>query len=197
MRKTRIGRVRIPLRYQFRRGFVRYVENDCAAIQVADVNTVGTFGIDVGVVNPVVVAATRIVRRMRIKARQGGRLIALARARQPPASRLLRFGRIAHVDDAITLIVTRVAGREIRCPAGAVNVLAIDKPDAMHTPRLRSRAIEERDRTRVFRHGNIEQLDAGVLDIPAIGLIGDGHDIAGNLQRVRGAYSCAAGRFAR
>jgi hypothetical protein len=55
----------------------------------------------------------------------------------------------------------------------------------MHAARMRPGAIKERNRFRIFRLGNIEQLEARGLQILFRGLIGDRHHIPASLQRVR------------
>ena len=66
-----------------------------------------------------------------------------------------------------------------------MHVFAVAEPELMHAARVRSGAVEERNRFRIFRLGNVEQLEARGLQILLRGLIGDRHQVAAGLQRVR------------
>ena len=92
---------------------------------------------------------------------------------------------IAHVEDPVALIVQRMGRREIGGAAAQMDELAVAEPELVHAARMRSGAVDEGDRFRIFRHRNVEQFEAGGLQSLLLGLVGDRHDIAGDLQRVR------------
>ena len=66
-----------------------------------------------------------------------------------------------------------------------VHVFAVAEPQLMHAARGRARAVEERNRARLFRHRHVEQFQPGRLLPDLLRLIGDRQDVAGHLQRVR------------
>ena len=115
----------------------------------------------------------------------GASLVADARARHPPAPDLLRRGRIAHVEDLVALVVELVVGDEIRRARRHVDVFAVAEPELVHAARLVARAVHERDRLRIFRHRDVEQLEAGGLLARLLDLIGHRHDVADHFERVR------------
>ena len=118
--------------------------------------------------------------------RAGGGSLSPARvpgSHQRPTSVGLR--RIAHVEDAIELIVVGMRGREVGRAGRHVHVFAVAEPELMHAARMRTRAVEEADRLRLLRHRNVEQLEAGGLEPDLLGLIRDRHDVVGDLERVR------------
>ena len=65
-----------------------------------------------------------------------------------------------------------------------VDVFAVAEPELVHAARMRARAVVERDRVRLLRVGDVEQLHAGRLQALLLGLVGDRHDVAAGLQRV-------------
>ena len=73
---------------------------------------------------------------------------------------------------------------EVRRTRRHVDVFAIAEPELMHAARMFARAIEEADRLRVLRLGDVEQLHARRLHVLLLGLVGDRHDVAAGLQRV-------------
>ena len=118
-------------------------------------------------------------------ARRRHHVVALPRARHPPAADFDRLRRIAHVNAAVELIVLRMGRREIARARRAMHVFAVAEPELVHAARMRARAVKEPDRFRIFRLGNVEHLDAGRLQIFLRRLIGDRHQVAAGLQRVR------------
>ena len=118
-------------------------------------------------------------------ARRRPHVVALARAGHPPAADLDRLRGIAHVDAAIELVVGRIGRLEVARAGRAMDVFAVAEPELMHAARGRPRAVEERDRLRILRLRNVEQLEAGRLQILLRGLVGDRHHVAAGLERVR------------
>ena len=122
--------------------------------------------------------------------------VAFHQSRHPPAPRFFGLGRIAHIDAAVNLVVGGVAGLEIGRPGGAMDVFAIDKPQLVNAHGMGPGTIEKGDRLRIFRIGNIEQLDARRMKPEAggqgarlgPGLVGNRHDIAAHLEAV-GAHA--------
>ena len=55
----------------------------------------------------------------------------------------------------------------------------------MYAARARPRTVEERDRLRMLRRRDVEQLESGGLQPLFLRLIGDRHEVAAGLQRVR------------
>ena len=106
-------------------------------------------------------------------------------ARHPPAADLDRLRRIAHVDAAVELVVVRVARLEVRRAGRHVHVFAVAEPQLMHAARMLARAVEEGDRARLLRHRDVEQLEPGRLLADLLRLVGDRHDVAGDVERVR------------
>ena len=111
--------------------------------------------------------------------------IADARARHPPAPDLLRRGRIAHVEDLVALVVELVVRDEIGRARRHVHVLAVAEPELVHAARFLARAVHEGDRLRLLRHRDVEQLEAGRLLPRLLALVGDRHDVADHLERIR------------
>ena len=66
-----------------------------------------------------------------------------------------------------------------------VDVFAVAEPELVHAARGLARAVEERDRFRLLRHRDVEQLEARRLLALLLGLVGDRHQVAAGLQRVR------------
>jgi hypothetical protein len=122
---------------------------------------------------------------LRIETLRRGRAVAFARAGQPQAPRLHRLGRVAHVDDAIELIVVAMPGLEIGGAARHVHEFAVDEPQRMHSARMRSRRIEVRDALRPFGHRDVEQLEAGRSESRLLRLIRDRHRVAYDVERIR------------
>ena len=116
---------------------------------------------------------------------RGRRLVvAFARAGQPPASDFGRLRRVAHVEAAIELVVERMRRLEVGGAGGHVDVFAVAEPELMHAARELAAAIDEGDRLRFFRHGNVEQLEARRLLSDLLALIGHRHGVAADLERV-------------
>ena len=174
-----IGRMIVPARHHFRPGPVRNVENDHPAVDIAEIGAVGALWIDVCIVRAEAgVGAFRMTHRRRLA-------VALSRARQPPAADLDRLRRVLHVDDPVELVILGVGRREVRRAGAHVDVFAIGKPQLMNAARMGPGAIEERDRTRGFRHRDVEQLEPRGLQPLLFRLIGDRHDVADRFQRIR------------
>jgi hypothetical protein len=111
-------------------------------------------------------------------------VVALLRAGHPPAADLDRLRRIALVNAAVELFVLRMGRREIPRARRAVDVFAVAEPELMHAARMRAGAIEEPDRFRILRLGNVEHLETGRLQVLLRGLIGNRHQVAAGLERI-------------
>ena len=155
------------------------VHHEHAGIEIGEIEPVGTLRVDVGVVR-----AVALVERRSLVARRRRLVVALARAGQPPAADLDRLRRVLHVEAAVELVVERVVRFEVRRAGAHVNVLAVAEPQLVHAARIRPRAVHERDRLRVLRLGDIEQLEARRLLADLLGLVGDRQDVAGELERI-------------
>ena len=169
--RRRIG----PVRDRLRLRLVGDVHDEHAAVDVSEIKPVGPLLVDIGVV--------RAMALVELVARQ--RRLAFLGARHPPAADLDRLRRIAHVDAAVELVVERMARREVGGARRHVHVFAVAEPQLMHAARGRARAIEKRNRARLFRHRHVEQFEPGRLLPDLLGLIGDRHDVAGQFQRIR------------
>ncbi len=174
--KAGIGRRVRPRRDQLRVGLVRDVEHEHAAVDISEIEPVRTLRIDVGVVR-----AIALVERV---ARRRHHVVALLGAGHVPAADLDRLRRVAHVDAAIELVVVGMRRQEVGRARGAMHVFAVAEPELMHAARGLARAVEERDRARLLRHRDVEQLHAGRLLTLFLGLVSDGHDVPAGLQRV-------------
>ena len=122
--------------------------------------------------------------RLRVPRRRR-HVVALARARHPPAPDLFRLRRIAHIENLVALVVERMRRLEIRRTGRHVHVIAVAEPQLMHAARIRTGAVDEGDALRIFRHRNVEQLEARRLLPDLLALISDRHDVADDLQRIR------------
>ncbi len=176
--ETVVGRRVRPARDQPRPRAVGNIDHHGAAVEVAEIAAVGALGIDVGVVRA---KAGVEFRRQALRRR---RIVAFHGARQVPASERQRLRRVAHVDDAVDLVVLRIARLELRVGASHVHRGAVDEPQRMAAPRRRARGVEERDRARLLRHADVEQLEARRLQAEARHLVGDRHQIARGLERI-------------
>src|SRR5690606_30944903 len=133
--------------------------------------------IDVGVV--------RAVARVELGHAPDRRLaVAFARAGIPPAADLGRLRRVAHVDDAVELVVLRVARLEVRRAGSHVDRLAVDEPQAVRATRVRPGGVEVHDRARLLGLAYVEQLEPRRLHADLLGLVGNGQDVARDLERV-------------
>jgi hypothetical protein len=94
-------------------------------------------------VKPKGIGTAKVIHRHRPHALRGNCRIAFACARIPPAAGLDRTRRIAHIDDAVELVVPHMRRLEIRRAARAMDKLAIDEPQAMHAARMRTGRIEK------------------------------------------------------
>ena len=148
-----------------------------AAVDIGEVAAVRPLRIDVAVVRAVALV-DRVARRRRD-------VVALLGAGHVPAAKLDRLRRIAHIDAAVELVVVRMRRLEVRRAGGAMDVFAVAEPELVHAARGRPRAVEERDRARLLRHRDVEQLHAGRLLALLLGLVGDRHDVAADLKRIR------------
>ena len=189
MHEAGVGRRVGPGRDFLRVRLVGNVEDVHAAVDIGEVAAVRPLRIDVAVVRAVALVE-RVARRRR-------HVVALLRARHVPAAELDRLRRIAHVDAAIELVVLRMRRHEVRRARRHVHVFAVAEPELMHAARMRARAVEERDRFRIFRIGDVEQLHAGRLQALLLGLVGDRHQVAAGFQRVRAHVARAADRSGR
>ncbi len=166
-----------PGRDLLRVGLVRDVEDVHAAIDVGEIATVRALRIDVAVVR-----AVALVERV-ARGRRG--VVALLGARHVPAADFGRLRRVAHVDDAVELVIERVGALPVRRAGRHVDVLAVAEPELVDAAGVFARAVEERDRARLLRVGDVEQLHAGRLQVLLLGLVGDRHDVSARLERVR------------
>jgi len=172
-----IGRRIGPLRNFLRIGFVGNVQNEHAAVDIGEIATVAPLRIDVGVVGAVALVDRVAWRRHDI--------VALTRARHPPAADFDRLRRVADIDTAVELVVVWIGRHEIARTGRAMDEFAIAEPKLMHSARMRAGAIEKRNRFRIFRLGNIEQFKAGGLKVLLRRLVSDRHHVAARFQRVR------------
>jgi hypothetical protein len=173
------GTVR-PARDHLRIGAIADVEHHCAVVDEAEVGAVGTLRPDAGVVHTVAGAPEFLAARLGAP----GLLVALLRARRPPAAHFGRLGQVAHVDDAIDLVVARVVRLEVFRARRDVHRLAVDEPHHVHATRMRAGAVEEADRLRLFRLADIEQFEAGRLGAEVARLVGHAHHVADHVERV-------------
>ena len=111
--------------------------------------------------------------------------IAVARAGQPPTPDLRGTRGLADVDDAVALIVLRIAGREVRGAPAQVDVGAVHEPEVMDTAGVRPRGIEEGDGARAPGVADVEDLEPRRLEADPGRLVGDDEEVAGEIQRVR------------
>src|SRR6185503_8151118 len=88
----------------------------------------------------------------------------------PPTADLDRLRRIADVDAAVELVVERVTRLEVRRAGRHVHIFAIAEPQLMYAAGVCTRAIQERDRAWLLRHGQVEQLKPGRLLVDLLGL---------------------------
>ena len=61
---------------------------------------------------------------------------------------------------AVELVVELVVRDEVRRARRHVDVLAVAEPELVHAARFGARAVDERDRLRLLRHRDVEQLEA-------------------------------------
>ena len=139
-----IGRRIGPMADRRRLRFVGNIQNEHAAVDIAEIEPVGLLRIDIGVV--------RAIALVELLARRRRHVVARARARHPPTADLDRLGWIAHINAAVELVVHRVRGFEIGRARGHVHVFAVAEPKLMHAARMLAGGVEEADRTRRFRH---------------------------------------------
>ncbi len=180
MGKAGIGRRIVEARDRLRPRLVGNVHDEHAGIEIGEVEPVRPLRIDVGVVRAVALVELRglMARRRRL-------IVAFARARQPPASDLGGLRRVAHVEAAIELVVEWMSRLEVRGAGGHVDVFAVAEPKLMYAAGKFAAAIDEGDRLRFLRHGNIEKLEARRLLADLLALIGHCHHVAADLERIR------------
>ena len=66
-----------------------------------------------------------------------------------------------------------------------MDVFAIGEPQLVHAARVRAGAIEKGNRPRILRHRDVEQFKTRGLEALLLRLVGNCHDVADGLQRVR------------
>ncbi len=155
------------------------VEDEHAAVDVAEIAAVGALRIDVGVVGTkALVVARRLVPLQRRLA------VAFAGAGHPPAADLRGARRIAHIEGAIELVVERVGRREVGRTGGHMHGLAVAEPQLVHAARAGPGRVDEGDRPRRLRARDVEQLEARRFLAVLLHLVGNRHDVADGLQRV-------------
>ena len=93
--------------------------------------------------------------------------------------------RIAHVDNAVKLIIVRMGRGKVGRTGRHVHGLAIDEPYGVDTARVRSRRIEMRDEARYLGRADIENVEPGRLQAWIPGLVRHDHCVADNIQRIR------------
>src|SRR5215470_3528649 len=169
--------MRVPVSDRLRPRLVRDVEDPGAAIDHPYISAIGPLGIDVGVVGADAGVEARVAPRRQ-------RLVALARARDPPAAELRGFGGVADVDDAVGLVVAGVARLKIGRATRAMDGLAVDEPDLVNATRMWARAVEETDRAWLLGLRDIEELDPCRGHAHGRGLVGNRHDIAADLKGI-------------
>ena len=177
MREPGVRRRIAPVRDELWSRLVGDVEDHRAAGDVADIGAVGPLRKDVGVVR----AKARVELRM---ARKGRRGVAHARARQPPAPHLFGLRALAHVDDAVELVVGGIVRLEIRRARSHVHVLAVDEPHRVHAARVGTRGVEMRNELRIFRRADVEEVEARGLGVHGACLVRDRHGVADHVERV-------------
>ena len=177
MGEARIWRMVVPPAEHARPGHVRDVEDDRAAVDVADPGPVGPAGVDVRVVRAKSGVELRVTRRGRLR-------VPVPRTGQPPATDLDRMRGLPDVDDAVELIVFRVPRLEVRRSARQMQIRAVDEPQMVHAPRVGPGGVEERDRPRLAGVGHVEELDTGRLHADAARLVRDHEQIAHEVQVV-------------
>ena len=111
--------------------------------------------------------------------------VAVPRPGQPPAAHLAGSRGIPHVDDAVALVVLRVARREVGGAPAQVNVLAVDEPQVVDAARGRPRGVEPRHRPRAGGIGHVEDLEARRLHARTARLVGHDEEVADQVERVR------------
>jgi hypothetical protein len=156
----------------------RDVQHEGAAIDVADVGAVRPLGEHVGVVG-----AKAHVELLR-QPRRRRRLVAFARAGIPPAPCLHRLRRVRDVEDAVELVVERVARGEVRRAGRHVDGPAVDEPQRVHAARMRPGAVELRDELRLFGPAHVEQVHARGREPHRAGLVRHRQEIAHQVQRI-------------
>src|SRR5262245_8279034 len=127
MRETRKRWRIIPTAERLRVGTVGNVENEHAAVDIAEIAAVGALRIDVGVVG----AEAHVVARSLMPRRRRDR-VTHARSGHPPAAHLHRLYWVLDVEGAIKLVVERVGGGEVWRPRCHVNGLPVAEPQLMY-----------------------------------------------------------------
>ena len=169
----------VPAGHHLWIGLVGDVEDHQPAIDIAEIGAIRPLRIDIGIVRAKPGVGTfGMTHRRRY-------IVALAGAGEPPAPDFDRLGRVLDVDDPVELVVARMRRFEVGRARAHVDVFAIGEPQLVDAARIRPRAVEKRDRARVFGGRDVEQLEAGGLLALLLCLIGDGEDVADGLQRVR------------
>ena len=108
------------------------------------------------------------------------------------------FDGIAHVDDAVELVVLRVARLEVR-RAGAMWTYSPSTNHSWWTPReCGPEASKNEIDFGVFGHADVEQFEARRLSCRAcLHLVGDRHQVADDLERVGAHLRLRQSRSAR
>ena len=176
--ETVVRRRVFPVGNHLRLGLVGNIEDQRSAVEVGHVGAVRMLRQDVDVVRTVAAVEFGVTRGRR-------RRVALVRAGIPPAADFGRLRWIAHVDDAVELEVIRMRRLEITRARGQVHVLAVDEPHAMRAARMRTGGVEMRNQFRLLRRADVEQVHTGGLVADFLGLVGHGHDVAHDVQRIR------------
>ena len=111
--------------------------------------------------------------------------VAVAGAGKPPAPDLGRTRGLPDIDDAVELIVLRIARLEVGRAAGQVQIGPVDEPQMVHAARMRAGGVEERDRAGLAGIGHVEELDAGGLHAGPGRLVRDHQQITHEVEVVR------------
>jgi len=109
-------------------------------------------------------------------------------AGQPPAADLLGLSGLAHIDDAIELVVGWMRRLEVGRARGHVNVLAVDEPHGVHAARVFPGGVEMRDELGRLGLADVEQVETRGLHVDRARLVRDRHDIADHIQGIRAHF---------
>jgi hypothetical protein len=74
---------------------------------------------------------------------------------------------------------------EVRGAARHVHEFAVDEPQRVHAARMRPGGIEMGNELWLLRHADVEQVEPRGRQSCALCLIGDGHHIADDVERIR------------
>ena len=168
----------VPGRHHLDVRRVGNVQHEGAAVDVAHVGAVGLLREDVGVVGP----KAHVERLGQSRGRR--RRVTFSCAGHPPAALLERARRVRDVEDAVALVIQRVARLEVARTGGHVQRGGLHEPHRVHTARVRARAVEVRQQARVLGHAHVKQVHARRLQAHGAGLVGHGQGVAHHVQGI-------------